>query len=123
MADGGRTDLGTGDITIVHGTDPSWTPLEGSPGEIPAPAWEVPASTSADGRCETGLGRRAPETGAFERAYDEIAVLQDGVVDIEPRDAPPLRVGAGDVLVIPMGSSGLWRAHEAVREFWVVYHA
>ncbi|HEY7476961.1 MAG TPA: hypothetical protein VIB62_01880, partial [Actinomycetota bacterium] len=59
-------------ITKVSGADAAWTPIEGPPGEIPSPAWEVPASTSADGRCETGLWRREPDTWTFERPYDEV---------------------------------------------------
>jgi uncharacterized cupin superfamily protein len=84
---------------------------------------EVVISRSADRRFATGFWRRAPETGTFERTYDEIALIQEGVVDVEPTDGGTLAVRSGDVLVTPMGSSGVWRAHEAVRKFWVVYHA
>lgn len=100
-----------------------WTVLENPPGDDAPPGEEVVTSRSADRRFVTGFWRRAPETGAFEREYDEIALIQEGVVDVEPTDGTTLALRPGDVLVTPMGSSGVWRAHEAVRKFWVVYHA
>jgi uncharacterized cupin superfamily protein len=101
----------------------AWTELENPPGDENPPGEEIVTSRSADRRFVTGFWRRAPETGTFDRTYDEIAVLQEGVVDVEPPDAPALKAAAGDVLVTPTGTSGVWRAHEAVRKFWVVYHA
>jgi uncharacterized cupin superfamily protein len=112
------------ELRVVGAGDPlDWTGLENAPGDANPPGEEVVTSRSADRRFVTGFWRRAPETGTFERTYDEIALLQEGRVDVEPPDGPALKVGAGDVLVTPMGASGVWRAHEAVRKFWVVYHA
>jgi uncharacterized cupin superfamily protein len=112
------------ELRVVGADDPlDWTVLENPPGDEDPPGEEVVTSRSADRRFVTGFWRRAPETGTFDRAYDEIALLQEGVVDVEPPGAPALHMRAGDVLVTPMGSSGVWRAHEAVRKFWVVYHA
>ena len=109
-------------ITMVNGTDAAWTPLEGSPGEIPSPAWEVAASTSADGRCETGLWRREPDTWAFERPYDEVALILSGAATIETGDGSGLSLGPGDVLVTTKGSTGAWRITETLTKFFAIYH-
>ncbi|HEY7667037.1 MAG TPA: cupin domain-containing protein [Actinomycetota bacterium] len=112
------------DVRVVGTDEPlAWAVLENPPGDDAPPGEEVVISRSADRRFATGFWRRAPETGTFERTYDEIALIQEGVVDVEPTDGGTLAVRSGDVLVTPMGSSGVWRAHEAVRKFWVVYHA
>jgi uncharacterized cupin superfamily protein len=114
----------TAELRVVGASDPlDWTVLENPPGDVNPPGEEVATSRSADRRFVTGFWRRAPETGTFEREYDEIALIQEGLVDVEPPDATALKVRAGDVLVTPIGTSGVWRAHEAVRKFWVVYHA
>lgn len=59
----------------------------------------------------------------FERPCDEVAPILSGAAMVETDDGRALTLGAGDVLVTPMGSSGIWRAREPVRKFWVVYHA
>ena len=46
----------------------------------------------------------------------------EGAVEIETDDGRVLRAGAGDVIVTPEGSSGLWRALTPVRKFWAVHH-
>ena len=63
-----------------------------------------------DTRFSTGVWRREPETGTFDREYHEVACMIEGDVEIETEDGRVLRAGAGDVLVTPEGSSGLWRA-------------
>jgi uncharacterized cupin superfamily protein len=118
----GRT-AGTTVAVVKAGDLLEWTVLENPPGDENPPGEEVVTSRSADGRFVTGFWRRAPETGTFEREYDETALIQEGVVNVEPPDGPVLGVGPGDILVTPMGSVGVWRATEAVRKFWVVYHA
>jgi uncharacterized cupin superfamily protein len=110
--------------TVVGATDPlDWTVLENPPGDTNPPGEEVVTSRSIDRRFVTGFWRRAPERGTFDREYDEVALIQEGIVDVEAPDGPTLAVAPGDVLVTPKGSSGLWHAHRAVRKFWVVYHA
>ena len=101
----------------------AWSVLDNPPGDTNPPGEEVVVSRSADGRFVTGFWRRGPETGAFEREYDEIAILQEGEVDFAGADGRSLAVGPGDVLVTPLGASGVWRARSAVRKFWVVYHS
>jgi hypothetical protein len=66
--------------------------------------------------------RREPETGMFDREYHEVACMIEGDVEIETDDGRLLRAGAGDVIVTPEGSSGLWRALTPVRKFWAVHH-
>lgn len=109
-------------ITVVSGADAAWTPLEGSPGEISSPAWEVEASTSVDGRCQTGLWRREPDTWTFERPYDEVALVLSGAATIETDDGRALPLGPGDVLVTTKGSTGRWRISETLTKFFAIYH-
>ena len=60
--------------------------------------------------------------GTFDREYHEVAYMIEGAVEIETDDGRVLRAGAGDVIVTPEGSSGLWRARTPVRKFWAVHH-
>jgi uncharacterized protein len=111
-------------VSVVRPNDPlAWTVLENPPGDEAPPGEEVVTTRSTDNRFVTGFWRRAPETGSFERGYDEIAVLQEGDVEVDTADRRTLAVGPGDVLVTPLGSSGVWRARSPVRKLWVVYHA
>ncbi len=114
-----------GDATIRHvpASEPlEWIVLENPPGDEDPPGEEWYAYRSADRRFSTGFWRRAPETGAFEREYHEIAIITEGEVDVETAGGNVLRSGPGDVLVTPSGSAGVWRARSAVRKFWAVYH-
>ena len=111
-------------VSIVRADDPlDWTVLENAPGDDAPPGEEVVTTRSNDRRFVTGFWRREPEIGTFEREYDEIAILQQGDVEIDTPEERTLVIGAGDVLVTPLDSLGVWRALTAVKKFWVVYHA
>ena len=75
-----------------------------------------------DARFSAGVWRREPETGTFDRDVPRGRMLIEGDVEIETDDGRMLRAGAGDVIVTPEGSSGLWRALTPVRKFWAVHH-
>jgi uncharacterized cupin superfamily protein len=99
-----------------------WITLENAPDDQDPPGEEWYAWRNPDARFSTGVWRREPETGAFDRSYHEVACLIEGDVEIEPGDGSVLRAGPGDVLVTPRGSTGLWRALTPVKKFWAVYH-
>src|SRR5205085_423131 len=109
---------------VFRDDDPvDWIVLENPPGDTNPPGEERYTYRSPDGRFSTGFWRRAPETGRFYREYDEIALISEGEVDVEPEgDGGSLELRPGDILVTPTGTSGLWKARSPVRKFWTVYH-
>jgi uncharacterized cupin superfamily protein len=116
---------GIGDTTmrVIGANDPvEWITLESAPGDENPPGQEWYAWRNPDAKFSTGVWQREPETGTFERGYHEVACLIHGDVEIETEDGRVLRAGAGDVLVTPKGSKGLWRALTPVRKFWAVHH-
>ncbi len=110
-------------VRVIGRDDPvEWVTLENPPGDTNPPGQEWYAWRNADGRFSTGVWKRVPETGGFELAYNEVACLIEGDIDIEQDGSDTLRAGAGDVLVTPVGSKGVWRAHTPVEKFWAVHH-
>ncbi|MEO8424718.1 MAG: cupin domain-containing protein [Actinomycetota bacterium] len=99
-----------------------WITLENAPGDEDPPGQEWYAWRNPDAKFSTGVWRREPETGSFERTYHEVACVIEGDVEIETQDGRVLRAGAGDVLVTPQGSEGVWRALNPVKKFWAVHH-
>jgi uncharacterized protein len=108
--------------TIGAGDPVDWVVLENPPGDANPPGREWYAWRSADAKSSTGVWEREPETGTFQRDYHEVACLIKGAVEIETDDGRTLRAGAGDVLVTPEGSAGVWRALTHVKKFWAVHH-
>ncbi len=100
----------------------SWIELENAPGDTNLPGQEWYAFRNPDGRFSTGVWRRGPETGAFDRTYHEIACMIEGEVDIGTDDGAVSAVGPGDVLATPIGSHGTWSAKTPVKKFWAVHH-
>ena len=112
------------EISVVKAGAPlEWVVLENPPGDQGPPGEEFVAFRSADRIFSTGLWRREPETGRFEREYHEIAYIVEGEVDVEGPDGRVLEVVPGDILVTPMGSKGVWRARSKVTKLWAVHHA
>jgi uncharacterized cupin superfamily protein len=115
--------IGDTAMRVIGADDPvEWITLENPPGDDGPPGQEWYAWRNADAKFSTGVWRREPETGSFDRTYHEIACLIEGDVEIETEDGLVLRAGAGDVLVTPQGSRGLWRALTPVKKFWAVHH-
>jgi len=109
-------------IRVVRsGERDGWAALVDPPGAIPSQGSETEAFTSPDGRFTAGLWRREPDTWAFERAYDEVAVILEGRADIELPDGTKLPVGPGDVLITPNGSKGTWHIHETIVKCFAIY--
>ena len=97
-----------------------WTALIDPPGEVPSGGAEITAYTSPDARFTTGLWEREPDTWSFERRSDEVALILSGAAEIEEPDGTIHRVGPGDVLVTPKGSSGTWRITETIVKFFAI---
>ena len=108
---------------VIGANDPvEWVVLENAPGDTNPPGQEWYAWRNADGKFSTGVWQRVPETGAFDREYHEVACIIEGDVEIELEDGSVIRAGAGDALITPKGSKGIWRALTPVKKFWAVHH-
>lgn len=115
--------IGETTMRVIGAKDPvEWITLDNPPGDENPPGQEWYAWRNPDTRFSTGVWRRDPETGTFDRAYNEVACLIDGGVEIETDDGRVRSAGPGDVIVTPRGSSGIWRASSPVRKFWAVHH-
>jgi uncharacterized cupin superfamily protein len=110
------------DIHVVRATDPlAWSEIPTADDDPTPPGEETVEYRSADGRYVAGFWRRAPETGPMEVAYDELAILIEGDVDVDGGEGDAVSAGPGDVIVTPNGFAGTWRAHGPVRKFWVLH--
>jgi uncharacterized cupin superfamily protein len=115
--------IGDTTMRVIGANEPvEWITLENEPGDENPPGQEWYAWRHPDARFSTGVWRREPETGSFDREYHEVACMIEGDVEIETDDGRVLRAGTGDVIVTPEGSSGLWRALTPVKKFWAVHH-
>jgi hypothetical protein len=115
--------IGDTTMRVIGANDPvEWITLDNLPGDESAPGQEWYAWRNPDAKFSTGVWRRDPETGEFDREYHEVACLLEGDVEIETDDGRVLHAGPGDVIVTPEGSSGIWRASSPVRKFWAVHH-
>jgi len=111
-------------ITVIRSAGrEGWSALVDAPGEIPSPGAERSAFTSVDGRFTTGLWEREPDTWAFERPYDEIAVILAGAAEIEEPDGTVHRLAPGDVIITPKGSKGTWRITETIVKFFAIHES
>ena len=112
------------EIRVVRSGDrQAWTALVDPPGAIPSGGREHEVFSARAGAFTTGFWEREPDTWAFERPYDEVALILPGVADIETADGRMLRVEAGDVLVTPKGSTGTWHIRETLVKFYAIYGA
>jgi uncharacterized protein len=115
--------IGDTTMRVIAADDPvEWITLDNPPGDENAPGQEWYAWRNPDAKFSTGVWRRDPETGTFDREYHEVACLIEGDVEIETEDGRVLPAGPGDVIVTPEGSRGVWRASSPVRKFWAVHH-
>ena len=70
---------------------------------------------------ETGIWECTPGSFTASRDdYHEICVILSGSVTVHPKQGEPRRLSAGDLLVTPMGWSGVWDVHETVRKVYVI---
>ena len=112
----------TGVNVITAGATHEWQELARPQGDTAPPGEEVVLFRSADAKMSCGLWRRVPETGTLAPPFDEIMLLTDGDVEVTPSGGATLRVGPGDILAAPNGSSSIWHSLSPVRKFWAVHH-
>jgi hypothetical protein len=111
-------------ITVVSSAGrEGWNALLDPPGAVPSGGRERGIFISGDGAFTTGFWEREPDTWSFERPYDEIALILEGVADIETEDGETLRIQAGDVMVTPKGSTGTWHIRETIVKFYAIYQS
>ena len=110
------------EITVLSSTDrTNWASLTDPPGNQPSPGREIDAFTSDDETFTCGLWEREPDTWSFERPYDEVAYILEGVADVDTDDGGVLRLSAGDIFVTPKGSKGTWHVQETLSKFFAIY--
>jgi Predicted enzyme of the cupin superfamily len=98
-----------------------WSALVDPPGEAGSAGAEMSIFTGPSEAFTTGLWEREPDTWPFERAYDEVAMILEGEADIETEDGQMLSVRAGDVLVTPKGSKGVWHVRSKIVKFYAIH--
>jgi uncharacterized cupin superfamily protein len=107
---------------IPAGANRVWQELARPQGDTAPPGEEVVLFRSADAKMSCGLWRRVPEIGTLALPFDEIMLFTDGDVEVTPEGGETLRVGPGDILAAPNGSSSVWHSLSPVRKFWAVHH-
>lgn len=113
----------TTDISLVPGdSEFEWTEDPRPDGDTSPPGHETILFRSVDGRFSCGFWKRGPETGPLEPTFDEIMCFLQGEIEIAQDDGPRLRVGRGDILAAPNGSSARWRSLSPVYKLWAVHH-
>lgn len=111
------------DIAIIRaGTSFEWTELERPPGDTAPPGVETILFRSEDRKFSCGFWKRVPEAGSLAPPFDEIMMILEGEVEVTRADNTVLKVGSGDVLAAPNGSSSRWHSLSPVYKFWAVYH-
>jgi uncharacterized cupin superfamily protein len=101
--------------------DLAWEEIPTEPGDPNPPGEEVVSFRAGDAMFSFGLWRRAPEAGPMEPPYHEVAVIIEGDVEVTEGDGTVHRVGPGDVLITPKGSTATWKALSPVKKFWAIY--
>ena len=77
--------------------------------EFDPPGQEATVMSSVDDKFSVGLWRRDVQRRHFERPYHEIAFILEGEVEITEEDGEVHIARAGDILITPKGSQGLWK--------------
>ena len=112
-----------GDVRVVAaGTRFDWEEVPRPAEDTNPPGYETVVYRSADGAFSCGFWRRVPENGVLAPPFSEIMCILEGQIEIERDDGVTLRVGPGDVLSAPSGSSAAWRSLSPVYKFWAVHH-
>ncbi len=110
------------EIQVVPSTQQGdWTPLVEPPGLAGAGGAETTVFTSPDGKLTVGLWAREPDSWAFERSYDEVALILGGTADMEADDGRVHELVPGTILVTPNGAKGTWRIREPLTKCFVIY--
>jgi uncharacterized cupin superfamily protein len=107
-------------IQVIREGERAWRSLVDPPGAIPSEGAEADVFASPDGSFTTGFWRREPDTWSFERPYHEVALILGGRADIETDDGEIVHIEAGDVLITPRGSAGIWHITETIVKFYAI---
>ena len=109
-------------VRVIRADDDlAWEEVPRPKGDENPPGEEVVVFRADDRRFSTGLWRRAPEEGAMEPPYHEVAFIIDGEVEVTEEDGTVHRVGPGDVLITPNGTKAVWKSLSPVKKFWAIY--
>jgi uncharacterized cupin superfamily protein len=108
---------------VVMRDDPlTWDEDPRPEGDDNPPGFETVLFRSGNGDFSCGFWRRVPESGILAPPFDEIMCFLDGEVEVTREDGTTLRVGPGDILCAPNGSSARWHSLTPVFKFWAVHH-
>jgi uncharacterized cupin superfamily protein len=110
--------------TDIHLVDPlvvPWAVATPAAGKDDPPGEELVAFASADDRFSFGLTRRESLHREIEWPHHEVALILEGEVEITSPDGSVVRASAGNVVVTPEGTSGVWRSLRPYRKVWAVY--
>jgi uncharacterized cupin superfamily protein len=117
------TDAPSAGITVVKADAAlAWDEVPRPEGDENPPGHEAILFRSRDGNFSCGFWKRAPESGILAPPFDEIMCILDGDVKVTKEDGSTLRVGPGDILSAPNGSSARWHSRSPVFKFWAVRH-
>jgi uncharacterized cupin superfamily protein len=111
------------EVTVIREGARAWRALVDPPGARGTGGAEADVFSTPDGAFTTGFWQREPDTWSFVRPYDEIALILAGAAEIEMEDGTRHRIGAGDVLITPRGSSGTWHITETLVKFYAIFSA
>jgi uncharacterized cupin superfamily protein len=110
-------------ISVVKADAPlAWAEILQADDDPRPPQFETVEHRSGDGRFAVGFWKRDPEEGPMELTeFHEVMFILEGSIEITSEDGTVRRVGPGDMVIAPQGSSGTWRALEPVKKVWAIY--
>ncbi|MGB5835788.1 MAG: cupin domain-containing protein [Albidovulum sp.] len=103
--------------TPVGSFAPKPTTLTPGQTEAAAELW-----ASDDGRTSIGVWECTPGTFTADRsAGAEYCHIISGSASVQNQDGSAMRsIGAGDLLVLPLGWKGQWTIHEHIKKLYVI---
>ncbi|WP_181706474.1 cupin domain-containing protein [Chthonobacter rhizosphaerae] len=98
---------------------PKPTSFEGDQREAARTLW-----TSPDGSVEIGVWECTPGRFTADRSTtSEMCHIISGRVEMTTLDGETRDLGAGDLLVLPVGWRGTWRIVETTRKLYIMHQA
>ena len=92
------------------------TSIEGNQMEAAVTLW-----TSPDGLAEAGVWECTPgRFTATRETNSEICHIISGRVTLHDEDGRARELGAGEMLVLPIGWKGEWTIHETTRKLYII---
>lgn len=108
-------------IRVVRPSREAWAPATPEPGRGDPPGEELTAFASSDGRFSFGLTCRESLHREILWEHDETALIIEGEIEITTTDGVVHRATAGDIVITPRGTAGIWRSITPYRKVWAVY--